>query len=43
MKQTKSLIDMDDNMVVTRGEEGWGRSKRVNGVKHMLIKRLKFG
>ena len=32
IKQTNRLIDTDDRMVVTRGEEGRGRAKRVKGV-----------
>ena len=30
-KETKTLIDTDNSMVITRGEEGGGRQKRVKG------------
>lgn len=37
-KQTKThkLIHTDNRMVAVRGEERWGRTKRVTGVKYKV-------
>lgn len=37
-KTTNKLIDTENSMVVTRGESGWGKIKRIKGIKYMMMK-----